>query len=158
MKVWMVATYKKNELKRLQNNLQNQNFKFYYPKIKTIKNNLSIEEEPLFHGYIFICARIEDYQKIKYTKGISNVISFNNNIATLANDEITELKRIEETSSLEPIVQKVFVGQEGAMIDGPFKGSLIKIASLPKKDRVNIFVHILGTNRRITASLSKIQL
>ena len=158
MKVWMVATYKKNELKRLQNNLQNQNFKFYYPKIKTIKNNMSIVEEPLFHGYIFISARIEDYQKIKYTKGISNVISFNNNIATLANDEITELKRIEETSSLEPIVQKVFVGQEGAMIDGPFKGSLIKIASLPKKDRVNVFVHILGTNRRITTSLSKIQL
>ena len=158
MKVWMVATYKKNELKRLQNNLQNQNFKFYYPKIKTKKNNLSIVEEPLFHGYIFICAKTEDYQKIKYTKGISNVISFNNNIAILSNHEITEIKRIEEISSLEPIVQKVFVGQEGAMIEGPFKGSLIKIASLPKKDRVSIFVHILGTNRRITTPLSEIQL
>ena len=53
MKVWMVATYKINELKRLQENLHNQNFDYYNPKIITKKQNLSAKEESLFPGYIY---------------------------------------------------------------------------------------------------------
>ena len=67
-------------------------------------------------------------------------------------------KKIENKSFLNPILQKVFIGQEGTISDGPFKGSLITIASLPKKERVNIFIHILGTKRRVTASLREIKL
>ena len=158
MKVWMVATYKINELIRLQENLQNQDFDYYNPTIKTKKQNLPPKEEPLFPGYVFIYASPEDYQKIKYTRGISNVIRFNNNIAIITEDEISELKRIEAGSFAKPILQKVFIGQEATMSKGPFKGSLITIASLPKKERVNIFVHILGTKRRIEASLSEIKI
>jgi len=158
MKVWMVATYKINELKRLQENLHNQNFDYYNPKIITKKQNLSAKEESLFPGYIFIRANLENYQKIKYTKGIKKVISFNNNVAVLENDEIEELKRIEESSFTTPIIQKMYVGQEGTMSDGPFKGSLITIASLPKKNRVNIFVHILGTKRKVITSINEISL
>tara|TARA_Y100000748_G_scaffold186548_1_gene156184 strand:- start:182 stop:658 length:477 start_codon:yes stop_codon:yes gene_type:complete len=158
MKVWMVATYKINELKRLQENLHNQNFDYYNPKIITKKQNLSAKEESLFPGYIFIQANLENYQKIKYTKGIKKVLSFNNNVAVLENDEIEELKRIEESSFTTPIIQKMHVGQEGTMSDGPFKGSLITIASLPKKNRVNIFVHILGTKRKVVTSINEISL
>ncbi len=154
----MVATYKINELKRLQENLHNQNFDYYNPKIITKKQNLSASEEPLFPGYIFIYEFLENYQKIKYTKGISNVINFNNKIAIVSEDEINEIKFLEKESFTKPIVQKLSVGQEATMSEGPFKGSLITIASLPKKDRVNIFVHILGTKRTVTASLSEIQL
>ena len=66
MKVWMVATYKKNEIKRLQENLHNQDFDYYNPIIQTKLQNSPVKEEPLFPGYIFINARIENYQKIKY--------------------------------------------------------------------------------------------
>ena len=76
----------------------------------------------------------------------------------LENDEIEELKRIEESSFTTPIIQKMYVGQEGTMSDGPFKGSLITIASLPKKNRVNIFVHILGTKRKVVTSINEISL
>lgn len=154
----MVATYKINELKRLQENLHNQNFDYYNPKIITKKQNLSAKEEPLFPGYIFIRANLENFQKIKYTKGIKKVLSYNNNVAVLENDEIEELKRIEESSFTTPIIQKIYVGQEGTMSDGPFKGSLITIASLPKKNRVNIFVHILGTKRKVVTSINEISL
>ena len=158
MKVWMIATYKNNELKRLKDNLQNQDLEYYYPKINTKKYNLTPKEEPLFPGYIFIYSCIKNYSKIKYTRGISKVIRFNNNIATLEDDEIFELKKIESESSSKPIVQKIYVGQEATMSEGPLKGSLIKIASLPNKDRVNIFIHILGKKRRVTASLNEIKL
>ena len=158
MKVWMVATYKINELKRLEENLNNQNFDYYNPKIRIKKQNSSAREEPLFPGYIFIQANLENYQKIKYTKGINKLLNFNNNVAVLEDDEIDELKRIEESSFITPIIQEIYIGQEGTMSDGPFKGSLITIASLPKKNRVNIFVHILGTKRKVTTSINEISL
>tara|TARA_A100000164_G_C21779779_1_gene710454 strand:+ start:64 stop:540 length:477 start_codon:yes stop_codon:yes gene_type:complete len=158
MKVWMVATYKKTEIKRLQENLKNQDLDYFNPVIKTTKHNLAPKDEPLFPGYIFIHANPEHYHKIRYTKGINKVIRFDHNIAILTEDEINELKRIEDDSFSSPIIQQVFVGQEGVMSEGAFKGSLVRIASLPKKDRVNIFVHILGKMRRISASLSEIKL
>jgi len=158
MKVWMVATYKINELKRLKENLQNQDVEYYHPKINTKKYNSTPKDEPLFPGYIFIYSEIENYSKIKYTRGISKVIRFNNNIATLEDDEIIELKKIELESFSQPIVQKIYVGQEATMSEGPLKGSFITIASLPNKDRVNIFIHILGKRRKVTASLDEIKL
>ncbi len=158
MKVWMVATYKTNQIKRLQDNLHNQKFEYYNPIIKTRKHNLSAKEEPLFPGYIFIHVNPDHYQKIKFTKGIADVIRFNNNIAVLTNDQINQLKSIEKDSFSSPIIQKLHIGQEGTMSDGPFKGALVTIASLPKKERVNIFVHILGTSRKVTASLGEIKL
>ena len=158
MKIWMVATYKTNEFKRLKENLQNQEIEYYHPKINTKKYNLTPKEEPLFPGYIFIHSSIENYSKIKYTRGISKVIRFNKHIATLEDDEIFEIKKIESESFSKPIIQKIFVGQEAKMSEGPLKGSFITIASLPNKDRVNIFIHILGKKRKVTASLDEIKL
>jgi len=158
MKVWMIATYKINELKRLKDNLQNQDLECYHPKINTKKYNSTSKEEPLFPGYIFIYSEIENYSKIKFTKGISKVIQFSNNIATLEDDEIIELKKIESESYSQPIIQQIYVGQEAIMSEGPLKGSLITIASLPNKDRVNIFIHILGKSRKVTTSLDEIKL
>ena len=40
MKVWMVATYKNNELKRLKDNLQNQDLEYYHPKISDYLKDL----------------------------------------------------------------------------------------------------------------------
>ena len=154
----MVATYKTNELKRLKDNLKNQNLEFYLPKILVKKNNLPLTEELLFPGYIFVYAYKNSYQKIKFTKGIRKVVSFNKNIAILEEHEIAELKKIEEQSISKPVIQKISVGQEAVMSDGPLKGSFVTIASLPYKDRVNILVHILGKKRKITVPLIEIEL
>ena len=54
MKYWHVATYKLNEIKRVETNLLNQKFDYYLPKITTKKINSSPIEKILFPGYIFI--------------------------------------------------------------------------------------------------------
>jgi len=158
MKVWIVATYKVNELKRLYTNLQNQDFNYYNPKIRIKNHNHTIKKEPMFPGYIFINSDISNYYKIKYTKGISSIIRFNNNIAIMSNDEIDELKRIQEKSFQNPVSPKIIIGQETVISDGPLKGLFVTIASMPIKNRVNVFIHMLGSKRRITASLSEIKL
>lgn len=157
MKSWIVATYKINQIDRLQENLKNQNFIYYNPQIKTSNDGLFFKEEPLFPGYIFIYSQLQNYQKIKYTKGISKVLQFDNHIAVISDAEIIELKKIEKESFLKPIIQKISIGQEATISLGPFEGSLVTIASLPKNYRVSVFVNILGAKRKIHASINKLR-
>ena len=157
MKVWIVATYKINELKRLKSNLNNQGFNYYLPKIR-IKQHIAsnFTEELLFPGYVFIHADKENYSKIKYTKGIKKVIQFSNIVAALDDKDINDIKKIEINSFKTPILQKIKIGQEAIIGDGPLKGSFITIASLPCKERVDIFIHILGRKRKVSALLNEI--
>ena len=149
MKYWLVATYKINEVKRAESNLSNQKIDFYLPKIKFENLSSNVSEEILFPGYIFINTRLEDYSTIKYTKGIKKVVKFGNSVAILTNNEINSIKSIEKLSKTKPIISNINIGQEAIVSDGPFKGTLVKICSLPSKDRIEVLLTILGSSRRI---------
>ena len=150
MKYWFVATYKINEIKRLENNLSNQTFDYYLPKIKVKKSDSNLGEEVLFPGYVFINSRLEDYSLIKYTKGIKKVVKFGNNIPRLTDYEIKSIQSIEKSSNSKPIIPKINLGQEALVTDGPFKGTLVKICSLPSKKRIEVFLTILGSSRKVS--------
>ena len=149
MKYWLVATYKINETNRVESNLANQNFDYYLPKIKVQKPNSNLAEEVLFPGYIFIKTRLEDYSSIKYTIGIKKVVRFGNSIPSLTNKEIESIQFIEKLSKSKPLSTKIKIGQEAIVADGPFKGTLVKICSLPSKGRTEVFLTILGHLRRV---------
>ena len=149
MKYWFVATYKINEIKRAESNLSIQNFEYYLPKIKVKKSNSNLKEEILFPGYVFIKTRFEDYLLIKYTKGIKKVVKFGKNIPRLTDDEINSIRSIEKLSNLKPITSRIKIGQEATVVDGPFKGNLVKICSLPSKERIEVFLTFLGSLRKI---------
>lgn len=152
MKRWLVASYKINELKKAQLNLANQNFDFYLPKItiKTINSNHKVEV--LFPGYIFIYTSSKNYSVINNTIGIRKIIKFGDYISYITDDEIQYIKMLEETSKEEPIQKKIKIGQEAYITSGSLKGSIVKICSLPFKERVNIFLSIMGAARRINVS------
>tara|TARA_B100001057_G_scaffold304347_1_gene304501 strand:- start:189 stop:665 length:477 start_codon:yes stop_codon:yes gene_type:complete len=150
MKYWLVATYKINENKRLESNLLNQNFDYYLPKIKIKKPDSNLKEEVLFPGYVFIKARFEDYSLIKYTKGIKKVVKFGKNIPRLTDYEVKSIKSIEKLSNSKPIIPKINIGQEALVTDGPFKGTLVKIFSLPSKERIEVLLTILGSSRKVS--------
>ena len=152
MKYWLVATYKINEVKRLETNLLNQSFKYYLPKIITKRHNCSPKEEAMFPGYIFINTENENYSSVKYTKGIKNIIKFGKNIPYMSDEDIKSINLVEKSSRLEPFVQEIQIGQEVTIKNGSFKGVIAKICSLPTKKRVGILLHILGSLKRIDVS------
>lgn len=149
MNYWLVATYKINELKRVEINLKNQNFEYYLPKIVIKKHNSKTKEEVMFPGYIFINTAISNYSSVRYTKGIKNIIRFGKNIAQISDEEIKSINSIEKLSRLEPLFQEIQIGQEVSIISGTFKGNVAKICSLPSKERVGVLLHILGSLTRI---------
>ena len=149
MKNWFVATYKINEIEKAERNLSNQNFDYYLPKMKIKKSDTNLKEEVLFPGYIFINTRLEDYSLIKYTKGIKKVVKFGRSIPCLTDNEIKSIQSIEKLSYLEPITPTINIGQEAVVADGPFKGTSVKICSLPSKNRIEVLLTFLGSLRRV---------
>ena len=151
-KKWLVASYKSNEVKRLERNLLNQNFNYYLPKITTKKINSNSKEEILFPGYIFVNTSLENYLALKYTIGIKNIIKFGDNVPCISNEEIEVIKIAEETSKIDPVASQIQIGQDVMIAKGSLTGIIAKVCSLPSKERVGILLSFLGSVRRVTIS------
>ena len=156
MNKWLVASYKVSELKNLETNLKNQNFSYYLPKIIIHKTNCKIKEEALFPGYIFIDVNNKEYQSLNFTKGIKKIIKFGNNISYIDNSEIEDVKKFERSCQKFPLQRKIKIGQSVEIKEGSLKGNLVNICSLPAKDRVDIFINILGFKRKVNIELKNI--
>ena len=148
-KNWLVATYKINEVRRVESNLLNQKFDYCLPKITTKKINSNPKEEVLFPGYIFINISFENYSVLKYTMGIKNIIKFGDNISCIADDEIENIRMAEKISKIDLVVSQIQIGQDVIIADGSLKGSIVKVCSLPSKKRVGILLTFLGSTRRV---------
>ena len=148
-KKWLIALYKTNEVRRLETNLSNQKFDYYLPKITIKKINSSTKEEILFPGYIFINTCLKNYSALKYTTGIKNIIKFGDNISYISDEDIKAIQVVDEKSKIDPIKQKIHLGQDALIASGSFKGSIVKICSLASKERVDILITFLGSMRRV---------
>ncbi len=158
MKHWIVATYKINEIKKVEGNLSNQNFDYYLPRIIVEKTNSKIKDEVLFPGYIFINTSFENYLPISNTIGIKDIIKFGNSIPSLTDDQIKSIKAIVELSKSNPKAEKIEIGQEAVIASGPFKGTMVKICSLPSRKRVEVLLYILGSTKKVNISQKSLKL
>ena len=150
IKNWIVATYKTNEVKRLESNLLNQKFDYYLPKITINKTNSNPKVEVLFPGYIFVNTSFENYSALKYTMGIRNIIKFGDNISCISDEEIEAMQMAEETSKIDPVASQIQIGQDVMIAKGSLTGSIVKVCSLPSKERVGVLLSFLGSVRRVT--------
>ena len=151
-KNWLVATYKINEVRRVENNLLNQEFDFYLPKITINKINAKPKVEVLFPGYIFVNTNLENYSALKYTKGVRNIIKFGDNVSCISDEEIEAMQMAEEMSIINPIVSEIKIGQDVIIAKGSLTGVIAKVCSLPSKQRVGVLLSFLGSMRSISIS------
>jgi transcription antitermination factor NusG len=106
--------------------------------------------EVLFPGYIFVNTSLEDYSVLKYTKGISCIIKFGDNISCISSEEIEAIQMAEEKSKIDPVVSQIRIGQDAVISNGSLEGNMVKICSLPSKERVDVFLTFLGSRRKVT--------
>ena len=150
MKYWLVATYKINEVKRVERNLLNQEFDFYLPKITTKKINSKSKAELLFPGYIFVNTNLKNYSALKYTIGIKNIIKFGDHISCISDEEIKSMQMVEEASKINPVAPQIQIGKDALISEGSLKGSIVKICSLHSKKRIGVLLTFLGSIRKVT--------
>jgi transcription antitermination factor NusG len=149
-KKWLIALYKSNEIKRVEINLLKQKFEYYLPKIITKKVNSNPKVEVLFPGYIFVNTSLENYSALRYTIGIKNIIKFGDNISCISDEDIKSMQMAEETSKIDPVASHIRIGQDAVISKGSLKGSMVKICSLPSRERVGVLISFLGSVRRVT--------
>ena len=137
-----------NEVRKLESNLLNQKFEYYLPKIITKKINSNTRVEVLFPGYIFVNTSFKNYSALKYTLGIRDIIKFGDNISCISDEEIKAMKMVEEASKVNPVASKIQIGQDVMLAKGSLTGSIVKVCSLPSKERVGILLYFLGSMRR----------
>jgi len=150
IKNWIVATYKINEVKRLEKNLSLQKFKYYLPKITTKKINSNAKTEILFPGYIFVNISLENYSALKYTRGIKDILKLGDKISIVSEEEIIAIQKVEEESKINPLALSLKIGQDVLISKGSLKGNIVKVCSLPSRERVLILLSILGSIRKVS--------
>ena len=82
--------------------------------------------------------------------GIKNVIKFGDNISYISNEEIKSMQMAEETSKIDPIAPQIQIGKDVLISKGSLMGSMVKICSLPSRERVAVLFTFLGSMRRVT--------
>ena len=88
--------------------------------------------------------------------GIRNIIKFGGSISCISDEEIKSMQMVEETSKIDPVASHIRIGQDAVISKGSLKGSMVKICSLPSKERVGVLLTFLGSMRRVTIPIKDI--
>lgn len=153
---WYVIHSKARQESIAQENLQRQGFRTFLPKLarhKRLRGKKTLVIEPMFPRYLFVYFQPgrDNIASIKYTCGVSHLVSFGMEFATISEEIVQGL--INDADQ-----QGVFTLQESEMqpgdhlrvLTGPFAGLTGKLDQMTADERVILLMNILGQERQIT--------
>ena len=101
--------------------------------------------EPLFPCYIFVHGHAAALDEIRYVTGVSTLVHFGQQIPTVPDSVIEELRECFEQEEPLWVEDRLFPGAEVSFTDGAFRGlQAIVLRLLPARQRVQILLDILG--------------
>ena len=62
------------------------------------------------------------------------------------------MQMAKETSKRDPVASQIQIGQDVMIAKGSLAGSIVKVCSLPSKERVGVLLSFLGSMRRVNIS------
>ena len=146
---WIVVTLKPNQSKRAEENLLNQGFTTFFPKI-TYPANEKLVTKDLFPGYGFI--QFTEYEKllsINSTKGVSRVMRINNSIPQLADSVIEDINKQLSNLNSQFAIQRPFKKKDKVMIKLKIlnnqEAEVMNVCN--KKDSQKVLLKILNSSQ-----------
>ncbi|HSQ35330.1 MAG TPA: transcription termination/antitermination NusG family protein [Candidatus Binatia bacterium] len=153
---WCIIQSKPKQEFSAEKNLNMLGISVYLPvymkKIK--KNKLKVDRlAPLFSGYLFARFPVyEFYQKVKYTRGVKNILGYNEYLWTIADEKILDIKS-RENNGIVLLRRREESFQRGDRIfidEGDFEGwEGIFQEELPDRERAIIML----TNVKFSSTL-----
>jgi transcriptional antiterminator RfaH len=144
---WCIIHSKPKQDFCAEKNLKLLGIKVYLPvylkKIK--KNKIKVDRiSPLFSGYLFAQFDIHEfYQKVKYTKGVKNILGYNEYLWTISDDKIQDIKS-RESNGIVLLRKREDLFRKGDRIlvdEGDFEGwTGIFQEELPDRERAIIML------------------
>lgn len=130
-------------------NLQHQlGLEVFNPRIKIeriTRRGMVKRIEPLFPCYLFVRALGQTMNEIRYVAGVSTLVHFGQQIPTVSDSIIDELKQCFPDEEMLSVEDRIDPGAEVSVADGAFRGfQAIVLRVLPARRRVQILLDILG--------------
>ena len=152
---WLIFTYYVLKENILYNNMLNQGFDCFIPKVKVIKNNKK-REINLFPGYGFAYLSSSKISSLKYTKGIKTVLRQGKGYASISNTDISNLMLHCENTLTNPIILKPKIGDIIKINKGPFQNNLAQVVALKGIERIELMLNLLSKEIIIDFDLKNI--
>ena len=146
---WIVVTLKPNQSKRAEENLLNQGFTTFFPKI-TYPANEQLVTKDLFTGYGFI--QFTEHEKllsINSTKGVSKVMRINDSIPQLADSVIEDINKQLSNLNSQFAIQRPFKTNDKVWIKlnilNNQEAEVMNVSN--KKDSQKVLLKILNSSQ-----------
>ena len=158
---WYVIQAKPGLADRAQQELENQGFDTYQPKIwveKIVKRQRKRRLEALFPGYIFIyLSELEsDWRPIRSTRGVSKLVAFGGQPASVPSDIIQSIKdQISDDSTAEKSALEK--NQTLEITEGPFINLRALFDTYDGEERAYVLLNMLGKWQRIAIELNMLK-
>ena len=165
MNWYLIHTKPKQEF-RAQENLNHQGYTTFLPTLKVQKlkkNTVEVQEDPLFHRYLFIqLDQIHsNWFPIRSTRGVHQIVRFGMHAEpVIVPDLLVEELRTWDPNQL-PAKDLFEIGEPVQIKEGPFKnveGDFLKLLKdSTGESRALLLIDILGKSQQIKVPTSHIQ-
>ena len=159
--IWAVAQLRPNMIRKVEVNLERQDFEYFSPKRQVVVRVGKIFKKVykiLFPGYIFV--RINPFSKdvssVNSTYGISKLLRVDKKkIGILPDSFINQLKSNKNAFFEEKKIKK---GDKVKLIEGPFTNYVGSIEQIDEKGRLQILFEMLNSKIIIKNGIAKTEL
>jgi transcriptional antiterminator RfaH len=163
---WYLIVTKSRQDERAERNLLNQNFKIFRPKLRCYRNRYGKRvtvDEPLFPRYIFISLdeKFCDWSAVRSTRGITEVVRFNEIPAIVPDKVIEDLKnQVDEYGVVDKMKSWVASYRKGDHVEiqgGSFHGLRAVVEMQASEERVILLLSLLGRAQPLSFSVEQVR-
>ncbi|MBF0132334.1 MAG: transcription/translation regulatory transformer protein RfaH [Magnetococcales bacterium] len=160
MNHWYVVHTKPNQEQVARNNLINQGYTCFFPKVRVMRlrrNKRAPVAVPFFYSYLFINLDIENTNigPIRSTFGVRGLVRFGGYYPVISDDFINQLYAMADAGDILSLPAKEFEPNQVVQIKGgPLCGYEAIFLAKNNKERALILIDIIGTKREISMPMS----
>jgi transcriptional antiterminator RfaH len=152
---YVVQTHINSEVKAA-GNLARQGFGVYFPrylKRRSHARKVDLVARPLFPRYLFVAIDLaaQRWRSIQSTIGVSHLISWRDNPASVDDDVVGALKQREDERGFIRLERRArfLPGDTVRVLEGAFTDSLALVEGINDRERVAILLDFLGRKVRV---------
>ena len=144
-------------------NLERQGFGTYLPVLRKTRRHArrtEVVSAPLFPRYIFVCLGrgTGGWSKIRYSRGVSNIVSFGLKPATVSKEIVEGLLDREDENGFVNFqrADRLLPGNKVSIIDGLFAQNSGVIEKISSNDRVLLLLDLIDRQFKLNTTLDRI--
>lgn len=161
---WYLVLTKPRHEDIAQTHLQRQGFHIYYPLLqqhKRRRNLYQVVTEPLFPRYLFIQLNsdVQDWSKIRSTRGCISLVRFGQLPARIPDDLIEKLKQDEKKRIIDQSIPDFKPGDRVQIMDGVLSNYEGIVEMKNSQQRITLLLTIAENHtRRVNLSVHQVKI